>query len=261
MMNDLAYIINADDFGRDSNVNAAVLQSFKRGWISSTTIMANMPGFDEACEIVSKHNLQNHVGLHCVLTEGTPLTDKIKAERRFCDEHGEFRRSRRERLFRLTADEKEAMREELRTQIERCRGKGLRLTHVDSHHHIHEEMGVLGVVIPLMREFDILYIRIMGNTAESCTLHRCLYTMLYNGFLKYRGLSKTHYFGSVDQYIAFKERCCRKTITGRVFEIMTHPMTNSDGIIVDALNRCPMERLIGSAGLGREARSFSDAVY
>ena len=44
-------IVNADDFGMNHNVNLAIDYCFKKNIISSTTIMANMPGFDEAVKL------------------------------------------------------------------------------------------------------------------------------------------------------------------------------------------------------------------
>jgi chitin disaccharide deacetylase len=40
--------INADDFGLNSSVNKAIIEAFDNNYINSTTLMANMPGFDEA---------------------------------------------------------------------------------------------------------------------------------------------------------------------------------------------------------------------
>lgn len=258
--NNITCIVNADDFGRSTNINITILQSFKNGWISSATIMANMPGFNEACESINKYNLHDHVGLHFVLTQGTPLTNNIKHQCRFCDENGEFHRSRKHRLFRLATDEKEAVLEELRAQIQRCQKHGLRLTHVDSHHHIHEERGVLQVIIRLMREFGIPSIRIMGNTAERCSLHRRLYTMLYNSYLEYHGLNRSHYFGSIDQYMAFRESRSQRQVAGKVFEIMTHPVTNKSGVIVDAVSQRPLGHLINEAGLHRQSSCFPGTI-
>jgi len=259
-MCDSTCIINADDFGRNSNVNAAILQSFQRGWISSSTIMPNMPGFEEACDIIHRHNLCSHVGIHFVLTKGIPLTDKIKQQHRFCNEDGIFCATRQERLFHLSTNEKDAVAKELRSQIEKCRRNGLTLTHIDSHHHIHEERGVLGVIIPLMREFGIPYIRIMCNTAELCSIHRRFYAMLYNSYLRYCGLSKTRYFGSIEQYIAFKGNFYHKNILKDSFEIMVHPTANDEDIIIDALANRPMEQLIMESGVGYRGESFSGKV-
>ena len=41
-------IVNAYDFGQSAVVNRVIMACFRQGLISSTTIMANMPGFDEA---------------------------------------------------------------------------------------------------------------------------------------------------------------------------------------------------------------------
>jgi len=44
--------VNADDFGMSPRINHAILQAFENGLISSATIMANMPAFEDACQIV-----------------------------------------------------------------------------------------------------------------------------------------------------------------------------------------------------------------
>ena len=46
----MRYIVNADDFGRNSRANQRINECFQNNKISSTTVMANMPGFDEAIE-------------------------------------------------------------------------------------------------------------------------------------------------------------------------------------------------------------------
>ncbi len=259
-MDSITHIINADDFGRNSNVNAAILHSFQNGWVSSATIMANMPGFDNACQLAHQEKLVEKIGLHIVLTEGYPLTEKIRNQPLFCDNSGRFKLNRNKRVLWLNKDQKKALAEEIRAQVNRCRDNGIPITHVDSHHHIHEEIGVISVIISLMREFGIPYIRIMCNTAELCSIHRRFYAMLYNGYLKYRGLNRTYYFGSIDQYIAFKKKY-PKNITKKIFDIMIHPILNDEGVIVDSLNKKPIKQLIDDARLRRKARSFSGAIY
>ena len=48
-------IINADDFGLSHDVNLAVVEAFKRGFVTNATIMVNMPGFEEGVAL-SKEN-------------------------------------------------------------------------------------------------------------------------------------------------------------------------------------------------------------
>ena len=66
-------IINADDFGYSSAVNLGIITSHKKGILTSTTLMANMSGCDEAI-MLAKENPNLGVGCHLVLTCGKPLT-------------------------------------------------------------------------------------------------------------------------------------------------------------------------------------------
>jgi predicted glycoside hydrolase/deacetylase ChbG (UPF0249 family) len=49
----LILIINADDFGISPQVNKVILNDFKNGLITSTTLLANMPGFEDAVNIAN----------------------------------------------------------------------------------------------------------------------------------------------------------------------------------------------------------------
>ncbi len=71
-------IVNADDFGYSHDVNMAIVEAFEKGYITNTTIMVNMPGFDEAVELSKKYGFFDKVGLHLNLFEGVPLTGGIK---------------------------------------------------------------------------------------------------------------------------------------------------------------------------------------
>ncbi|MEI3421302.1 MAG: ChbG/HpnK family deacetylase [Butyricimonas faecihominis] len=66
-------IVNADDVGMNHNVNLAIDYCFKKNIISSTTIMANMPGFDEAVKLACIGKYDKYVGMHFNLVEGVPL--------------------------------------------------------------------------------------------------------------------------------------------------------------------------------------------
>lgn len=71
--------INADDFGLNASVNKAIVESFNSGLINSTTVMANMPGFEEAVNLIHEYKLDRNIGVHLVLTDGLPLTEEIKS--------------------------------------------------------------------------------------------------------------------------------------------------------------------------------------
>ena len=56
--------MNADDFGMSAEVNRAMVEAFHKGAISSATLITNMPGFAEACELAHRHRLLGKIGLH-----------------------------------------------------------------------------------------------------------------------------------------------------------------------------------------------------
>lgn len=71
-------IVNADDFGLDLDYNQLTLRAFKQGVISSATLMANMPAFNDACELTLQHGLLGRIGLHFNLTYGAPLSPAMR---------------------------------------------------------------------------------------------------------------------------------------------------------------------------------------
>ncbi|MBT9131619.1 MAG: Carbohydrate deacetylase [Syntrophomonadaceae bacterium] len=60
-------IINADDFGMSTDINAAIIETFQYGIITSATLMMPAPGMHEAVEFL-RENPRAAVGLHLTLT-------------------------------------------------------------------------------------------------------------------------------------------------------------------------------------------------
>src|SRR6266481_1430866 len=114
---------NADDFGMSAEVNRAIVEAFENNVISSATLMTNMPGFDEACELAHRHRLLDKIGLHLNLTSGYPLSAPIRRCPRFCDNVGMFHA--RQTLFRLSKEERLAVETEIESQIKACLDRGL----------------------------------------------------------------------------------------------------------------------------------------
>ena len=69
-------IINADDFGYSQGINLGIIEAHKNGILSSTTMMANMPGFEHGVEL-AKNNPKLGIGVHLNLTCGKPLLDNV----------------------------------------------------------------------------------------------------------------------------------------------------------------------------------------
>ena len=67
-------IINADDFGLTPGVNRAIAELHDAGAVTSATLMATGPAFDDAVALaLARPSLG--IGCHIVLVDGTPVSD------------------------------------------------------------------------------------------------------------------------------------------------------------------------------------------
>lgn len=218
-------IVNADDFGMNAETNRAIVEAFERGVISSTTLMANMPGFEEACELARRHQLCGRIGVHLNLTEGRPISGPIKRVSLFCDANGEFRPRRT--LFHLSSEEAQAVDAEFSAQIDACIERGIRPTHLDSHQHVHTEWAIGAVAIIVARRYGIGAIRLSRNCGPGIGMLSRVYKLAYNSRLKLHGLAKTRYFGSARDVIPLLAS------TQDDVEIMVHLTSASTSSVLD----------------------------
>jgi chitin disaccharide deacetylase len=226
-------VVNADDFGLSRKVNEAILQAFDRGLISSATIMANMPAFEDACQLVRQHHLQRRIGLHLAFTSGKPLTPDVADCPRLCGASGCWRPRRR--VIRLNRKETLALEAEIGSQLLACERQGITPTHLDSHHHMHTEWGIARIVVRAAHRHGIGAIRLAFNCGPgrrgASRSHRMLataYRGAYNTYLRIHGLAKTDYFGD-----ALDTAKILQTTTADV-EVMVHPTIDDRGRLIDS---------------------------
>jgi predicted glycoside hydrolase/deacetylase ChbG (UPF0249 family) len=216
-------IINADDFGLSIENNKSIMEAYKRGIISSSTLLANMEGFTDAVNLINTYKLHGQIGIHLNLSEGKPLTDKIKRIKTFTDNNGNFSFKRNTRIF-LSKEEKRAVFDEFEEQLMtliRCK---IHPTHIDSHHHVHTEWDIGKIVILLAEKYNIPSIRLTRNTWNKMTLIKKIYKALYNYRLSRNNLKLVDYFGDSDDLL-------QGDYKGDL-ELMVHPLFR-DGALVD----------------------------
>jgi predicted glycoside hydrolase/deacetylase ChbG (UPF0249 family) len=141
---DASLIINADDFGMTEGINRGIIEAFDAGAVTSTSVMVGMPAFADAVRRARAAGDGLGVGVHFTLTAGRPLTRAPSLVNR---ETGAFL-SIRTLLVRALSGRVRAREvvEECAAQIARARDAGLRLTHLDGHHHVHIIPGISGAV-------------------------------------------------------------------------------------------------------------------
>jgi chitin disaccharide deacetylase len=144
-------IINADDFGLTAGVNRAIVEAHTRGIVTSSTLMATGPAFEDAVRL-AKQSPDLSIGCHALLIDGEPvlnsagistITSNRAGTTRFRDGLKSF--AARALTGRLDPDEVEA---ETTAQIRKIQSAGLTVSHVDSHKHTHLFPAVLR---PLLR--------------------------------------------------------------------------------------------------------------
>ncbi|MBF0494277.1 MAG: ChbG/HpnK family deacetylase [Candidatus Omnitrophica bacterium] len=155
-------ILNADDCGFSQSVNRAVKESFSAGAITGTSVLSVGREFPEAIEIL-KNSGMVEVGAHLALTG---KFDYACSEKKrivsILDEKGTFFGSYREFLGRYFAGKinEEHVYMEFKKQIERLLRFDFKITHIDSHEHIHMLPAIFRVVVRLADEFHVPFIRV-----------------------------------------------------------------------------------------------------
>ncbi len=153
-------IVNADDFGLTAGVNRAIIEAHTRGVVTSATLMANMPAFDDAVQLAKEHPSLG-VGLHFNITQGRPVADPSSVSS-LLDQRGEFLESSAAIARRLIAGRLriEEVVIELRAQIEKALSAGIKLAHVDSHKHTHALPHVCRAIARTISDYGVNAMRL-----------------------------------------------------------------------------------------------------
>jgi len=221
-------IINADDFGKSKEITFAILSAMDLNLCLDTTLLVNFEDSYHAASLAIDTNKKDNIGIHLNLTEGNPLTDNIKKERRFCNEEGLFHYSKNERIICLSTSEKRAVYEELTSQIHLCRSFGIPISHADSHNHIHEEPGLLFIFIHTMKKEKIPFLRITKNIGTTSFINK-VYRESYNSILSLSHLAGSDHFGNTSDFVIFPPHPKKNSIT----ELMIHPGFIKNDQIID----------------------------
>lgn len=154
-------VVNADDFGASEETVRATIECFEAGALTSATIMPGMPATEAALAYARSHpdvGFGVHLsfvanGLERPLSDPTHLGGLVDGEGRF-RRAGDARRLALARRIPVAAIAREA-----EAQLIAVRDAGVRISHVDSHRHMHK-LGpfrdALEVVLP---RFGIRHVR------------------------------------------------------------------------------------------------------
>lgn len=153
-------IVTADDFGLSPEVNQAVIQAHREGILTCASLMVTGRAAGEAIALAREHsNLK--IGLHLVVGEGfsvlskKEIPDLVDSTQRFSDRVV----SSGIRYF-LSKRAKHQLAKECEAQVERFLDSGLKMDHLNSHHHLHIHPTVADTVIALAKKYRIPAVRL-----------------------------------------------------------------------------------------------------
>ena len=168
----LKLIVNADDFGLNPKINEEILRSYRDGILRSVSIMANGNSFIEAANLVKDYEMD--VGVHIALVDGIPVNEPsrvsslINSEGQFLKDSNSF--LKRYLLGRISLDD---IKKEFALQIEKVIDHGLKITHLDSHQHLHVLPQIFEIAKFFSSKYSIKYIRYPKEKFAIYMLKRC----------------------------------------------------------------------------------------
>lgn len=144
-------IINADDFGLSKSISDGIILGIKEGYITSTSIMANMEYTEYAVKKAIEYGI-DCIGLHINLTVGKPVTKNIN----LVDNKGVFYYNR-EQIVNQKLTYQDAYNE-IMAQIgvisNYSNGK-LKIDHLDTHHHLMDNPNIRQAIINISKKFNL----------------------------------------------------------------------------------------------------------
>ena len=230
-------IINADDFGMSYEVNEAIIKLFDIGLLDRCSIMVNMPLAKDTVQGINGNSIGNHIGLHINLTEGKPITEKLK-KTFFCCQDGNLTLDNvnlKNRLL-LSKYEKEAIAFEVSAQMQKYKELGFSLQHADSHNYSSADFSVSKIIIQQAMKNNFTSLRLAKNIRSYENdgmkyIYRKIVNCSINRFNnRFNSSESTDYFCSVhDLSYALKTN----DWSDRRVELMVHPYLDKNGDIID----------------------------
>lgn len=225
-------MVNADDFGYNHSVNKAVDFCFKKGIISSSTLLVNFDEFEKTVEMIKSSDYYDKIGLHFNIVEGVPITKEIKNSDIFCDSSGHF--SYKRKIFKLISKKEiKLLQDECEAQVNKMINAGLNISHMDSHRHTHTEILVFMSIVKILKRYNIKKVRIPYSYNRNPYGIKSLYKKLFIIMLRLLGFETTDLFYSY--YDSFH-------LGGKSIELMIHPYFTDNNELFDSVTQVRIEK-------------------
>lgn len=153
-------ILNADDFGRSTSINQAVIHAHRNGVLTSASLLMTGAAVEEAVAL-AYDTPTLAVGLH-IAVAGAQAISPVRQISHLVDAHGRFSHHllRIGIYYFLSRTAQVELKRELVHQFDRFAATGLPLSHVDSHFHFHIHPRLFPLILSLAQEYGASGIRL-----------------------------------------------------------------------------------------------------
>jgi predicted glycoside hydrolase/deacetylase ChbG (UPF0249 family) len=133
---EIRLVVNADDFGMSPGISRGIVRAHRDGIVTSTSLLGNCDHLDQTVALLAEApNLG--VGVHLALVERGPVADAARVPTLLAAD-GRFRSRGAEFIAAWTKQQIDPadVEREFDAQIARVRAAGIKIDHLDTHHHL-----------------------------------------------------------------------------------------------------------------------------
>ena len=155
-------IVNADDFGLNKKVNDGIIDAFKKGIVTSASLLVNGEGFSDALEKI-KENPYLDIGLHLNVFRGRPVSKPSH----LVGKNGNLMENPVLFVFKILFRKGKIANEiynEFDEQIKKALNSGIKISHLDTEKHLHIFPFVFKIILELAQKHGIKAIRFPFET-------------------------------------------------------------------------------------------------
>ena len=144
-------IINADDFGLSKSISDGIILGIREGYITSTSIMANMTWAEYAIQKALEYNIVC-IGLHINLTVGKPI---LKNDN-LINNNGYFYYNK-EQIENPKLTYQDAYNEIMAqvNAISNYSDGKLKIDHLDTHHHLMDNPNIKQAIVDISQKLNL----------------------------------------------------------------------------------------------------------
>jgi len=194
-------IVNADDLGRTLRINEGIEKAFRHGIVSSASIVAASPAFDDGVE-VARRNPSLAVGIHLAIHEYPPMISENEFLRALASKNMPAAFTT---IALASAEKLKLAEEEFRRQIEKLFQNSITPTHLDGHNHIHVHPRLIPIILRLTEEYSIRWIRLPRDPLHWSGINRTMQKLILNAVRGFDALLIKHRLRYLAHFHGFSE--------------------------------------------------------